>query len=621
MAHRLAGLLAGAFLVAAALPLRAEVAPLERWRQMRSANFLLVGDVGERELRSVAGRLEQFRAAVGAILPRATVTTATPTTVIVFRSHRSFRPFKPLYNGEVSEHIGGYFLAGSGVNHITLTVESRGLPGENRFGVIYHELVHLMVSNTLRGVPLWLNEGLAEYYRTLEVERGGTRVKVGNPHAPHVLRLRERLLPLDQLVAVGHGSPLYNERDRASIFYAQSWALVHYLVLGDKRKHAAAMSPLVEALAEGVGLEQASQRALGMSADQLQKALRTYISRDSFPILQYTLAEPLAAVEKLTAAPLPDADAHATVGSLLVRMDRAAEGRPHLERAVALDPANAPAHAALGALHARQGDRDMARRHLQQAAAAPGSSAQAHYDLADALIEVTQGAGAPDPVDQAAIEHALRQAIALNPSFAEAHARLARHLEPARTDEVLSLQQRAIALSPGREDYVLALAYYLSNRQRYADARILLSKLAASAADESIRSNAGMLLKRIDDFEHNRPSDQIVEHGPAGPRVIRLDLRPVRDGERQVTGLLLAIECPRAGINLVVEHEGRTSRVAVPAFDAVEFITYRPDQAGSISCGERPDGDDVIVTYRPGAAGQALGEAVAVEFLPKASAP
>ena len=621
MAHRLPSLLAAAVLLTAASPARAEIAPLKQWRQMRSANFLLVGDVGEGELRRVAGRLEQFRAAVGAILPRATMTTTTPTTVIVFGSHRSFRPFKPLYNGKVSDHIGGYFLSGSGVNHITLTVESSGLPGEDRFGIIHHELVHLLVSNTLRGVPPWLNEGLAEYYRTLEVERGGKRVIVGNPHAPHVRLLRERLLPLDQLVAVDRGSPLYNERDRASIFYAQSWALVHYLVLGDNRKHAAAMSPLVEALGEGVGLEQASQRALGMSAAQLQKALRTYISRDSFPILQYTLAEPLAAVEKLTAALLPEADAHATVGSLLVRMDRAADGLPHLERAVALDPANASAHATLGALYSRQGDRARARQHLQQAAAAPGASAQAHYDLADALIEITQDASPPDPADQAAIEHALRQAIALNPSFSDAHARLARHLEPARSDEVLSLQQKAITLSPGREDYVLGLAYYLSNRQRYADARTLLSRLATGAADGSLRANAARLLKSIDDFEQKRPSDQIVERGPAGPRVIRLDLRRAGDGERQVTGLLLAIECPRAGISLVVEHEGKTSRVAVTSFDAVEFITYRADQAGSISCGERPDDEDVIVTYRPGANGEMLGEAVAVEFLPKASAP
>jgi hypothetical protein len=328
----------------------AEITPLTRWRQMRTRHFFLIGDVDEADLRHVASRLEQFCAAVGVILPGAAMTTAAPTTVIVFRSHSSYRPFKPLYNGAISDNVGGYFLGDGGVNHITFTVE--GNAHEDRYSVIYHELAHLMISNTLRRVPPWLNEGLAEYYRTLEISSDGTSVVVGKPHAAHIRRLREQFIPLDQLVAVDRSSPLYNERE--SIFFAQSWALVHYLVLGENRKHAAAMGPLLDALAAGESLEQASRSALGMSAEQLQDGLRTYIGRDTFPILQYLLFEPLAAVEDVSAAPLPDADAHAITGSLLVRMRRTEDGRAHLQRALVLDPANAAAHSALRALHARQ---------------------------------------------------------------------------------------------------------------------------------------------------------------------------------------------------------------------------------------------------------------------------
>ena len=83
------------------------VAPLEKWRAMRTPNFQLFGDVGEGDMRRVAGRLEQFREAVGAILPGVRVTTTTPTVVLVFRSHKSYRPFKPLYQGKPQEHIAG----------------------------------------------------------------------------------------------------------------------------------------------------------------------------------------------------------------------------------------------------------------------------------------------------------------------------------------------------------------------------------------------------------------------------------------------------------------------------------------------------------------------------------
>ena len=48
---------------------------------------------------------------------------------------------------------------------------------------------------------------------------------------PHP-ELRERFIPLPELMAVRHDSPLYNEGDRRSIFYAESWALLHYLLMG-----------------------------------------------------------------------------------------------------------------------------------------------------------------------------------------------------------------------------------------------------------------------------------------------------------------------------------------------------------------------------------------------------
>jgi len=38
-------------------------------------------------------------------------------------------------------------------------------------------------------------------------------------------------LPLETLLAVDQNSPYYNERDRAGVFYAESWALIHMLNL------------------------------------------------------------------------------------------------------------------------------------------------------------------------------------------------------------------------------------------------------------------------------------------------------------------------------------------------------------------------------------------------------
>jgi tetratricopeptide (TPR) repeat protein len=606
-------------------PVSAEVKPLKEWRQMRSANFYLMGDVSEGDLRRVAGRLEQFRAAVGRLLPKASVTTATPTTVIVFRSHRNFQPFKPLYNGKVNENIAGYFMGGPAINYITMTTEMRGEGSEAaRYGIIYHELVHLMVNNTVRGVPVWFNEGLAEYYRTLEVEGDGKQVLVGRIHSPHVLLLREQFIPVDQLVAVDHRSPLYNEGAKSSIFYAESWALVHYLLLGEKQKDTPKAAFLLDALVNGTPFPEACQRVLGISSAQLQKELRAYVERESFTFIKWTFPERFAAIEGLPAAPVTDAEAHATAGALLLRMGRLAEATEHLAFALKLAPDSVQANATLGMLLAQQNRADLALTHLQGAAAGVGATAQTHYDLAAALQRIREGGGDAGADADARIEGALRQAIALDPGFAEAYASLARVLaaRPGSGNEPFMLQQKAIALSPGREDYMFNLGIYLANQQQYADARTVLTALAAGASDERVKSGAVALLKNITDFERKMAAgDVVVERNADGPRVIQFDFRRVKEGEAQLKGALLAIECPHGQLVLVVAHDGTTSRVHAKAFEGIEFITYRKQEAGTISCGKRPADDRVRVTYMPSPQGASLGEVVAVEFMPAPSVP
>ena len=538
-----------------AQPVSAQVKPLTGWRQMRSANFSLMGDVSEGDLRRVAGRLEQFRAAVGRLLPKASVTTATPTTVLVFRSHRNYQPFKPLYNGKVNENVAGYFLGGPAINYITLTTETRGEGSEDeRYGIIYHELVHLMVNNTVRGVPLWFNEGFAEYYRTLEVGGDGQQVLVGRIHPPHVLLLREQFIPLDQLVAVDHRSPLYNERAKTSIFYAESWALVHYLLLGEKQRYASKAFLLLDALVSGTSFSEACQRFLGISATQLQKELRAYLGRDSFTMTRWTFPDRLAAIDRLPAAPVMDADAHATAGALLLRMGRLAEATEHLEFALKLAPDSVQANATLGMLLAQEGRADLALARLQRAAGGAGATAQTHFELAAALQQIRGGGGDAGADADARIEAALRQAIALDPGFAEAYASLARVLAGRRGGgkEAFVLQQKAIALSPGREDYIFNLGVYLANDQHYADARTVLTALATGASDVRVKSDAAALLKNITDFERRMAAgDVVVERSADGPThgPVRFPGRQRRGGptEGHAAGNRLSARATRAG--------------------------------------------------------------------------
>jgi tetratricopeptide (TPR) repeat protein len=620
-----AALLLSSFLPAS--PARAQAAPLEKWRSLRTPNFQLLGDVGEGDMRRVAARLEQFREAVGIILPRATVTTATPTVVIVFKSHKNYRPFKPIYQGKPQDHIAGYFMPGQGMNFVTMTIESRGGDPDEALRIVYHELVHLMVRNTTAGVPPWLNEGLAEYYETLEITDGGKRGTVGRVEPRHVLTLREEFIPIEQLAAVDRHSPLYNERTKASIFYAESWALVHYLLIDDTVNKTTRASALIDALSSGASFAEACQRGLGLSPAALETALKKYVRRDSFTSFTLKLTERIATIEKLPAPLIEAGDAHAAVGTLLLQMDRRDEARSQLSAALASTPQNALALTAMGQLLMREGKRDEALPYLERASAAPGAPALVHYQHAAALHQAyDDGTVRPKDVD-AAIETAYRRAIALDATHADSYAGLARIMADRGVvgREPLDLMMKAIQLAPGRNDYRVNFGIMLANREAFADARTVLAPVASGSDEGGSREAALSVLKRIDEYEARRAQYEkrraaagVTEASSerfAGP-VVMPDLRVPQAGEERAFGVLVAIECPRGRVRLVIMDGDRAMRVHAGSFEGVEFITYRNDLTGEISCGARKTQDPVLVTYRPAPADGSAGEVVAVEFVP-----
>jgi hypothetical protein len=173
------------------------VSAKDNWLMVRSKNFLLVGNAGEKEIRQAGMRLEQFREVFSRLFTGANVKSPVPTTVIVFKSDSSYRPFKPIPN------VAGYFQPGPDVNYITLTTEYRGVE-QNTFSIIFHEYTHLLVNATSGNVPTWFNEGLAEYYSTFSIT-DDQQVMLGKPISNHVFLLREKkMLPLRALFQVDH---------------------------------------------------------------------------------------------------------------------------------------------------------------------------------------------------------------------------------------------------------------------------------------------------------------------------------------------------------------------------------------------------------------------------------
>src|SRR5437660_1946334 len=298
----------------------------DNWTSVRSKNFFLIGNASDKEIRQVATRLEQFRDAFSRLFMKAQISSPVPTTVIVFKSDSSYKPFKPGAN------VAGYFQAGEDVNYITHTTERLG-DNEDPFRIIFHEYVHLLVNNTYGNPPAWFNEGLAEYYSTFNIT-DDRKVMLGKVISNHVLFLREqKLLPLRTLFAVDHSSPYYNEKNKANVFYAQSWALVHYLILGNKGQRLKQMGQFVDLLNAGKPVEAAFNEAFQITYEALERELREYIRRDTYPAQVATFERKLEFENEMQSAPITEAAAQAYLGDLLFHSNRA-EAEGYLQKAL-----------------------------------------------------------------------------------------------------------------------------------------------------------------------------------------------------------------------------------------------------------------------------------------------
>ena len=138
----------------------ANVFAKDNWTSVRSKNFLLVGNASEKDIREVATRLEQFREVFSRLFTNLNINSPVPTTVVVFKNHDSYRPF------QLNARNAGYFQSGPDVNYIALKLIKDPGTVQDPYTIIFHEYTHLLIRTATGNVPLWFNEGMAEYYST-----------------------------------------------------------------------------------------------------------------------------------------------------------------------------------------------------------------------------------------------------------------------------------------------------------------------------------------------------------------------------------------------------------------------------------------------------------------------
>lgn len=476
----------------------------ETWVEARSPNFTVFTDDGEASARRLAYRLEQVRSAFHQFLPMARTGSPRPIVVYAAKDEASMRR---LVTGGAPGPPAGLFIPGSERHRIVLRADAPDEYGER---LVNHEYLHSLLRQNDHRLPLWLEEGLAEYYGATVVR--DDRITIGMIAPEHLVNLQGlSLMKLEDLLAADIEAYRRHGSHGATVFYAQSWALVHYLTLGDPA-HAGRLSELAQLLKDGVPPLEAARRALGDLA-VVEKQLAKYVRGLRFPVAY--LAVTLSIPDRRTFAVrrLPDTEALAWKAELQAILGRGGDARALLAQALKLDPQNVRAAEVMALVANQEGKSSEALEWSGRAVTGGSESLLAHWLYAEALLERGKSAEPPDTPaagsgeSKRQAEASLVRVTSQHAWFAPAASRLADIYtrEDREPERALALARQAVAAEPGAAEHRLVLGHTLYLQGHRAAARAELNR-AVALAGESEKARVESYRTWMDEQEKRQPA-------------------------------------------------------------------------------------------------------------------
>lgn len=474
----------------------------QNWLQVTSQHFTVFSDGNDKQARHIADQFERMRLVFHTGFPDMQVDPDLPIMVIAVKDNKDFRALEPeAYLAKGQLELAGLFLRTPDKNYVLLRMDAGG---EHPYATIYHEYTHLLFSKAGDWLPLWLNEGLAQFYENTYM--GDKETILGEPNPDDIYWLQHnRIIPLTTLFTVDQRSPYYHEEHKGSIFYAESWALTDYLQVTEAEHGTHQIRDYAVLLSNHVDPLTAATRAFG-DLNRLQLSLESYIRQSNFKA--FKLANAFDADEtNFKVQPVTATQADAIRADFLAYNGREKDARTLLDQVLKADAGNILAHETMGHLEYQAGNMEQAENWYQQAVKLDSQSFLANYYFASIAMNREKSG---DDMD-AQIEGSLQRAIKLNPAFAQSYDRLAAFYALQRHknfDQARLLSLQAIQRDPGNVYYRVNCANILLTMQHESDAITVLQvamKLAKNPSEVAIVQNA---LDSAQQFQSARQQQQ-----------------------------------------------------------------------------------------------------------------
>lgn len=577
------------------------------WTEVRSPHFRVLTNGSLSDARHVAREFEQMRYVFATGFPKFRLDSGAPLTIFVPGDDQTAKELDPRdwkKNGRFlsgATHLGWdkqYAMVQMGlVQRLNFSVDGQNVGSFAIRYAIYASYVQSILHMNIRWLPRWLLFGLQQFYGYTQFAQYKIYLGGPPPRLPNLPLSGGPPIPVETLVS--DWNPVGDIE--VAFFPAESWALVHYLILGPGMGQGTKLSQFLELIESGMPQRQAFQQIFG-GFPSIDRTLDAYMRQSSFNTI--VIPNPPQIDENTFAVnPLTMAQTYAELAGYHLWTHDLKDARALVAKALQCDSHLGYAHELQGYIYFHDGDDNAAEKEFTRAFALDPRL----YLSLFAKTMLSPAVNLATAADQKAFHDAMEQVAAINLEFAPVYVQMARlAVRQGDLKRAYGLSRRAEELEPGRAGYHLMTAEILLQMGNRTEAAGYAAYIAKHWKGPD-RDQAIELWNRIPMKEH-----------PAGVKIS--DETPHKT--QTATGTVQSVICGKTDANgqkqhvtLILLHDGKPLTFTTDGkfeFGYSDTFWWGRDHA---SVCHHLDGLRAVVRYKPSSNATLSGKLTEIRVL------
>jgi tetratricopeptide (TPR) repeat protein len=243
-----------------------------------SRHYLVSSDISRERCRQVALELEATYRHVSQRMGVGEHQEGSKFQAFAFSGQASYLNYiEDVFEGH------GEFTQGMYSSYLKQLLVLDSEPRETFMKTVRHEGFHQFFDSVLDAPPIWLNEGLAEYFASARTKQGSWRDgRLNEVRLSHLrtvpnkgVALQARMTKLSSFLQISQQEFMRKGQDN----YAQAWALVHFLRHSSARNKAIYQELLAGLLAGDSNMVAIEKAFEGVDLQEMDRELQAYVNK------------------------------------------------------------------------------------------------------------------------------------------------------------------------------------------------------------------------------------------------------------------------------------------------------------------------------------------------------